>query len=254
MTELRRPRVPLSPRPPADPITMPLPRMGPPPARVPGPRAPLPSAGPLLAAPPSPSPQQPPPRGRGRPILLAVIAVAAAAVLVLGVVLVARPGVLVALQPCDAPAGSTLPGFEDVVGPNGGAGSLLQSRVPGGQLCSYINAGALAGAAGPSGHMVLLLRAPRAAVDADPEMSELFRNAAAGVTSSSSSSYPVSLVRSGVTLVASPSADGSANAVSATCVVGSDYWTVNASSSTQQDDAGAMDTLLVAMGCGPVPS
>jgi hypothetical protein len=233
MTEVRRPHVPLSPRGPAEPATVPFPRIPPPHGYQP------------------PSPQ---PRGRRRPLLLVAIAVAAVAVLVLGAVLLARPGALVAAQPCEAPAGSALPGFEGVVGPNplGEVSSLVETRMPGGQACSYATSGAtLEAAAQVGGHLVLLVRAPQAAVEADPNLSAAFR--ADGTTSSSASAYPVPLVRSGVTVMATPSGSG-ANALAATCVVGTDYWSVSVASYAQQDDAGAVDDLLVAMGCGPVPS
>lgn len=256
MTEVRRPHVPLPPHGPADPATVPFLRVGAPTGRVPGPRASLPPGGPPGwpphgYQPPSP---QPPPRGRRRPLLLVAIAVAAVAVLVLGAVLLARPGALVAAQPCDAPAGSALPGFAGVVGPNqlGDVSSLVETRMPGGQACSYATAGTtLDAAAQVGGRLVVLVRAPQAAVDADPNLRLAFRRD--GTTTSSPSTYPVTLTRSGVTLMATESGSRG-SALAATCVVGDDYWSVSVASYAQQDEAGAVDDLLVAMGCGPVPS
>lgn len=241
---------------------MPLPRMAPPPTVIPGPR-PRPQFAPggPIPAPPrppcaDPTPASPQSRRPGRPALLVAIAAAAVAVLVLGGMLLTRPGGLLSVQPCDAAPGSSLPGFDDVVGPTpmGGPGSLLQNPFPDGRLCSYATAGANPVTMRQSGgHLIFLMRAPRAAVDADPELGETFRNAAAGRTQPYSSAYPVSLVRSGVTLVATPGSDGSGSTVSATCVAGADYWSVWASSYAPRDDAGALDALLVALGCGPVP-
>jgi hypothetical protein len=184
---------------------------------------------------------------------MVIIAVAAAAVLVLGVVLIARPEAL-AVQPCDAPAGSALPGFAGVLGPNqlGDVASLVETRMPGGQVCSYATSGAtLEDARQVGGHLVVLARAPQAAVDADPNLRQVFHRE--GLSSGSPSTYPVSLVRSGVTLMATQNGSRS-SALAATCVVGTDYWSVSVASYAQQDDAGAVDELLVAMGCGIVPS
>ena len=54
-----------------------------------------------------------------------------------------------------------------------------------------------------------------------------------------------------MTVTATPSATG-ASALAGTCAVGDDYWSVSVASYAQRDDAGAVDALLVAMGCGPV--
>ncbi|MDD7917644.1 hypothetical protein [Actinomycetospora callitridis] len=263
MTELRPPRMPPAPRAPrhgpsAEPVTMPIPRVAPPTAR--GPRAPLPPGGPPGPPPTRPphGDQAPPPQrpsgGRGRPIALVAVAVATVAVLALGAVLLASPAALMAVQPCDAPAGSTLPGFEGVVGPIqlGDVASLVETPMTGGQACTYATAGAtLDAAAQVGGHLVVLVRAPQAAVDADPNLRLAFRRD--GTTPSSPSTYPVTLTRSGVTLMATESGSRG-SALAATCVVGDDYWSVSVASYAQRDDAGAVDDLLVAMGCGPVPS
>jgi hypothetical protein len=281
MTDVRRPIVPPSPpgprpRPSADPVTTPLPRMAPPATRVPGPRAPLPArSGGHPGAPPAwpphgspaPPPQQPP-RGPGRPTLLVAVALVAVAVVVLGGVLLARPGVLLpGAEPCAAAPGSTLPGFDDVVGPTdprgpagtgAGASAGASPLVAAMESCHYGTGGAtLFAPPAPGGRIVMLARIDRVAAEADPVMGPILRGEtrAPDPFADNPRSRWTALPRSGITARVLSGAGSTWPVVALSCGTDDAVWAVTALGPVggEPDTARAVDALALAMACEPLP-
>ncbi|MEJ2887893.1 hypothetical protein [Actinomycetospora aeridis] len=187
------------------------------------------------------------------------VAAAVVAIVVLGVVLVAKPGgLLPAAEPCAAAPGSELPGFVDMLGPSETPGTEAIAAAGGlfarADLCTYGTGGAnLFTASGPMAQIVMLARLDPAAVQSDPQAGPVVRGEVpapdlfAGDPRAQWRDLPRSGVRARV--IAPRGAEG--GLVSVSCSTADAYWGITALGPGQgvEDTVRAVDALAVAMAC-----